>query len=170
LVKCYLLNYQMDPIQQGQNLQWLAVSGLWAQSRYLAMDSHVTILSRDRVLMGSGLVTRFIAHFWFPHSKDHCNCSTYKVFCVFTSHFLVTDPNKVLSLRRYGLANIPHLTHCSICPGYNISAWTTQKTPLIVVVQLFPWKHICLRSGYSATALVCLSRGRCPSTGLHATK
>jgi hypothetical protein len=31
---------------------------------------------------------------------------------VFASRFLVTDPNNVLCLRPYRLANIPQLTHC----------------------------------------------------------
>jgi hypothetical protein len=129
-------------------------------SRYLAMDSHVAILSRVRVLTGFGLVTRFSAHFWFPHSKDHCNCSRHKVLSGFTSRFLVMVPNKVLFLRSYRMANIPHLTHCTNCPGYNISSRTTQKTWLIIVVQWFPWKYVCLRSRYSASALVYLLTSR----------
>jgi hypothetical protein len=32
------------------------------------------------------------------------------MFCVFTSHFLVMDPNSVLYLHPYQLANIPQLT------------------------------------------------------------
>jgi hypothetical protein len=51
---------------------------------------------------------------WFTDSKDHFNCSTYKVFYVFTSRFLVTDPNNVLCLRRYRLVNIPQLTKLKI--------------------------------------------------------
>jgi hypothetical protein len=56
-------------------------------------------------------------------------------------------------------------------PSYNILAWTAQKTPfLMFVVQLLPWKHVCLWSGYSATLLyIFLSRGRWPAMGLHAT-
>jgi hypothetical protein len=56
--------------------------------------------------MGFGLVTGFIDHLyahksqlqprWSTHPKDHCNCSTNKVFFVFTSRFLVTDLNTVL--------------------------------------------------------------------------
>jgi hypothetical protein len=92
---------------------------------------------------------------WFTHSKDHCTCSTHKVFCVFTSRFLVTDLNLVLCLRSYRLAKIDNWTHCfywltprlaaishqppsliftdwltelsTNCPGYNVSAWTNQK-------------------------------------------
>jgi hypothetical protein len=39
---------------------------------------------------------------WFTYSKDHCNCSTHKVFYVFTSRFLATDPNNVICLRLIG--------------------------------------------------------------------
>jgi hypothetical protein len=46
----------------------------------------------------------------------------------------------------------------------------TQTTPLlIVVIQLFPWEHVCLRRRYLALLYICLSRCRCPATGLHAT-
>jgi hypothetical protein len=46
---------------------------------------------------------------------DHCNCSTHKVSYILASRFLVTDPNNVLCLRPYRLANIPQLIHCSNC-------------------------------------------------------
>jgi hypothetical protein len=42
------------------------------------------------------------------HSKYHCNYSTYKVFSLFTSRFLVTDFNTV-RLRPHRLARIPQL-------------------------------------------------------------
>jgi hypothetical protein len=48
----------------------------------------------------------------FTHTKDHCNCSTYKVSFVFTSCLLVMDPNSVLCLSPYWLANIPQLDYC----------------------------------------------------------
>jgi hypothetical protein len=49
-------------------------------------------------------------------------------------------------------------TNCnSTCPAYNISACIAQKIRyLTVVVLLLPWQHVCLRSRYSATALVYL--------------
>jgi hypothetical protein len=37
--------------------------------------------------------------------------------------------------------------------GYNISAQIAWKTPLVVLVQSFPWEHVFFRSRYSATAL-----------------
>jgi hypothetical protein len=49
----------------------------------------------------------------------------------------------------------PASTQLPICPAYNISAWTAEKTLfLIVVVQLLPWEHFYLRRRYSATAVV----------------
>jgi hypothetical protein len=55
---------------------------------------------------------------------------------------------------------------CSKCPSNNISAQTTQKTPFLCCCF-----QLCLRSRYSVTTVLyfCLSRGRCPATGLHAT-
>jgi hypothetical protein len=66
--------------------------------------------------------------------KDHCKCSTHKVFYVFTSRFLVTDLNSVLCLRLYRLANIPQLTRCSnYLPG-----WRPSHTNLLLFSSLTP--------------------------------
>jgi hypothetical protein len=55
------------------------------------------------------------------------------------------------------------------CPGYNISARTAKKTPLIVVVESFPWEHVCAAVTQQRPMYICLARGRCRATGLHAT-
>jgi hypothetical protein len=49
------------------------------------------------------------------HSKDHCNCNTYKVSYIFVSRFLVEDPNNVLCLLPYRLTNIAQLTNFFNC-------------------------------------------------------
>jgi hypothetical protein len=69
------------------------------------------------------------------------------------------------------------------CLGYNISAWTMQKTPFIVVLQLFLWERVCLQRHYSvmdahtfllricylAATVVLLFQGHYPITGLLTT-
>jgi hypothetical protein len=91
---------------------------------------------------------------------------------IYGSHFLVTDTKNVPCLRPCWLANFLQPTPCSHCQlstnrsDYNISAQTPQKTPLTVVVQSFPWEHVCLRSRYSATALDFISRP-VPSNGFY---
>jgi hypothetical protein len=49
-------------------------------------------------------------------------------YFIFTSRFLVTDPNSVLCLHRYRIANIPQLTHFSNSPDYNTAAQTAYET------------------------------------------
>jgi hypothetical protein len=90
---------------------------------------------------------------------------------------LLTAPPKSSLLRP-----LTALNSCSICPPYNISARTVQKTLCIVVLQSLPWEHDCLPSCYSAKAVyicllricclgnvVSLFRGRYPVMGLQAT-
>jgi hypothetical protein len=64
------------------------------------------MLSRDRVTIdGVGLVTGFIEHVYTRHiTPSNYNSLTglvtvttaHKVFCVFISRFMVTEPNSVL--------------------------------------------------------------------------
>jgi hypothetical protein len=90
---------------------------------------------------------------------------------IFTSRFLVADPNSFLCLRPYWLANIsqlpPSLAAISHQPLTFLIARTAQKTPfLVVIIQLLLWKHAYLRSFYSVTALVHLLISRSfPSNG-----
>jgi hypothetical protein len=107
------------------------------------------------------------------HTSQITTHSTHKVFsvsCVFNSRHLVTDPNNALwFLTWWQIPTMPSdsmlvltsdtfqlqlpswtdwlpTAKISTCPAYNISDWTSQKTPfLIVVVQLLPWEHVCLR-------------------------
>jgi hypothetical protein len=69
---------------------------------------------------------------WFTHYDVHCNCSTHKVFYVLTRRFLVTDPNNVLWLCPYRLANIPQQTHFSNWLIPRLAAISHQPPSLLV--------------------------------------
>jgi hypothetical protein len=124
--------------------------------------------------MGFGFVIGFIDHLQIATTSNYnalanscprhlTTAHTKSSQIVYTSLFLVMDPNNILCLCPYWLTNIPQLTHCSncllstSCPGYNISARTASKmSHFVVVVQSFPWEQGCLRSRYSATPHVYL--------------
>jgi hypothetical protein len=51
---------------------------------------------------------------------------------------------ELLYSRRYPLAKTTHnWTHCSNWPGYNISAWTTQKAPIEFTAAATCWPSRC---------------------------
>jgi hypothetical protein len=69
---------------------WVTVDGVWIGDWIYWTRTHTT---RNNSLTGLQIT----------------NCSTHKVFYVFISRFLVTDPDNVPCLRSYRLANIPQL-------------------------------------------------------------
>jgi hypothetical protein len=51
-----------------------------------------------------------------------------------------------------------------------ITSWHGPHREHCSCIQLFPWKHACLRNHYLVTAVVyLLTQSRCPAAGLHAT-
>jgi hypothetical protein len=75
------------------SLVWVTVDGVWIGDCIYWPLSYIQLVAIS------------------THSEDHCNYSTHKFFCGFTSRFLVTDPNNVLYLYPYRLTNIPQLTN-----------------------------------------------------------
>jgi hypothetical protein len=83
------------------------------------------------------------------------------VFHAFTSRFLVTDPNNVLCLRSYRLANISQLTHCSNWLTPRLAAISHKPSTLLFTDWLTEAQS---QSHFSTDSQsVCLSWCRAPS-------
>jgi hypothetical protein len=92
-------------------------------------------------------------------------------FCCPSPAQSFSNPNPArLTTVFYCLRSRKSLTICSYCPACNISARTAQKTRLIVVLQSFPWEHICCEAVTQQwPSYIRLFSDRYPATGLHAT-
>jgi hypothetical protein len=75
------------------------------------------------------------------HSSSHC--STYEVFSAcFPSPFLITDPNNVLCLRPYWLANVLQLTELKVEDKVYRQSFRPGAKPLEVTTTVFSTERL----------------------------
>jgi hypothetical protein len=129
----------------------LVLSHVWLQTEFglgIGCIEHLKIVTTGNYNTLANSCTRLL-------TKAHTKSSQF----VFTSRFLVTDPNNVLYLQ----------LNCILFPLITPRHGPRNKIPFpFVVVQSLSWENVCLRSRYSVTAAVYLliprslsSRGRC---------
>jgi hypothetical protein len=85
---------------------------------------------------------------WVTHSKDHCNCSTHKVFSVFTGCCLVGASSGGRSAS-FGFLNCPW-------PQLLVSPFShMQLSTKLLVLIIWPWHGLPIKRLFHYCALTC---------------
>jgi hypothetical protein len=111
------------------------------------------------------------SHRWSPHFTNHYSTRwSFSVCCVFTSRFLVTGSNSGDSSASALTSLLSGEYPTSLCTELNSKLvplitfrhGSTENTALLLFLQSFPWKHVCLRRCYYVMAVyICLLRICC---------